>query len=522
MKKLLITATLLLLLALKPLFAQVEDGVDIRKVQRILTTLCYKPGPIDGLWGKRTANAVAEFFADEKKEYEGKLDKSEAEFIFTRAAVINGLGKSKKCKSVVSKQNNKSSKKIALTAQQKSLLRCGAKLDDLIHLENVQIFDGCLLPEYPGQNISEQTLHLYLRMYLSWERFGKNHYESKPSKNPRVFKEELKEFPYLTKQLETTGLISYLYASDGQLIVDQKTPAERFGGEVKDNSKLWGASVAKSMTAYLVGNAICKGYIGSVEETLSDWQMLEGTLYENARIIDLLNMRAGDQQHADSNGLKASGIHINNKVLGHIIDDELKNTEPGRAKYNYNELPPLLLLNYVIHKTGKNFQSLLDYSFRDLAKTKHSVFFQRRIWSEITPGNLVRTTKRDYQAQPVFYATRHDYLRIAQSMLDAWNNDDCLGDYLKTLYENRKSKGKGHRSVKPFDYSTSLFKSYGGFFHTDYQGLRSRNIMQMHGYGGQHVWIDFDNSRIVATNSIHQNFNWKRLIADVIKSGKLR
>ena len=62
MKKLLITATLLLLLALKPLFAQVEDGVDIRKVQRILTTLCCKPGPIDGLWGKRTANAVAEFF----------------------------------------------------------------------------------------------------------------------------------------------------------------------------------------------------------------------------------------------------------------------------------------------------------------------------------------------------------------------------------------------------------------------------------------------------------------------------
>jgi hypothetical protein len=31
MKKLLITATLLLLLALKPLFAQVEDGVDICK-----------------------------------------------------------------------------------------------------------------------------------------------------------------------------------------------------------------------------------------------------------------------------------------------------------------------------------------------------------------------------------------------------------------------------------------------------------------------------------------------------------
>ena len=189
----------------------------------------------------------------------------------------------------------------------------------------------------------------------------------------------------MTKQLQTTGLISYLYASDGQLIVDQKSPSERFGGEVKDSSKLWGASVAKSMTAYLVGNAICKGYIGSVEETLSDWRLLKGTLYENARIIDLLNMRAGDQQHADSNGLKASGIHINNKVLGHIISDELKNTEPARSIYNYSELPPLLLLNYVIYKTGNNFQSLLDYSFRDVAKTKHSVFFNGEFGPKLHP-----------------------------------------------------------------------------------------------------------------------------------------
>jgi hypothetical protein len=44
----------------------------------------------------------------------------------------------------------------------------------------------------------------------------------------------------------------------------------------------------------------------------------------------------------------------------------------------------------------------------------------------------------------------------------------------------------------------------------------------MHGYGGQHIWIDFDNSRIVATNAINEDFNWKHLIADVIKSGKVR
>ena len=62
MKKLLITATLLLLLSLKPLFAGVADGVDVKEVQRMLTELCFKPGPIDGVWGKKTEAAFKEFF----------------------------------------------------------------------------------------------------------------------------------------------------------------------------------------------------------------------------------------------------------------------------------------------------------------------------------------------------------------------------------------------------------------------------------------------------------------------------
>ena len=59
MKKLLITATLLLLLSLKPLFAGVAKGVDVREVQTILTELCFNVGPIDGVWGKRVSMVKA-------------------------------------------------------------------------------------------------------------------------------------------------------------------------------------------------------------------------------------------------------------------------------------------------------------------------------------------------------------------------------------------------------------------------------------------------------------------------------
>ena len=44
--------------------------------------------------------------------------------------------------------------------------------------------------------------------------------------------------------------------------------------------------------------------------------------------------------------------------------------------------------------------------------------------------------------------------------------------------------------------------------------------MIMHGYGGQHVVIDFERSRIVVTNAIHENFNYKKIVYSVIKKGK--
>ncbi|MDA8804291.1 peptidoglycan-binding protein [Amylibacter sp.] len=532
MNKLLSIITILSLLMPHASYAKVDKDVNVAKVQAMLAELCYKPGIVDGAWGKKTETAVKAFFAKHYRKYDGNFDVSDANFILSAGASAKVFGsenvkkclvvysdrigdelKNTKIKKIIQNVSNKvearkNIKLVALNDKQKSILRCGAKMDDLIHLENLKIYDGCSLPENLKQKTNEQTLHLYLRLYMSWERFGRNHFESKAAQKPREFIKELREFPYLTKQLETTGLISYLYASNGKLIVDQKTPPERFGGEVKDDAKLWGASIAKSMTSYLMGHAICQGYIEGVEHQLTDWPLLQGTLYENVRIIDLLNMRAGDQNHADKNGLKASGNHINNKALGHIIRDELQNTKPASANYNYSELPPLLLLNYIMHRTGKDFQSLLDYSFGNVAKTKQSVFFQRLRWFD--------------QALPIFYATRHDYLRIAQSMLDGWNNNNCYGKYLKTLFQNAESKRQPHRQVKPFDYSTKLFRSYGGFFHTEYQHLSKRNILQMHGYGGQHIWIDFDNSRIIATNAINEDYNWKHLIADVIKSGKVR
>ena len=61
MKKLLITANLLILLFLKPLFAGVAKGIDVREVQTILASFCFNPGPVDGVWGKKTEKGLLFF-----------------------------------------------------------------------------------------------------------------------------------------------------------------------------------------------------------------------------------------------------------------------------------------------------------------------------------------------------------------------------------------------------------------------------------------------------------------------------
>jgi len=118
----------------------------------------------------------------------------------------------------------------------------------------------------------------------------------------------------------------------------------------------------------------------------------------------------------------------------------------------------------------------------------------------------------------MFYATRYDYLRIAKAMLDDWQNDTCEGKYLKTIFNNRISKENEKRKGKE---QWSFARGYAGQFQAHYKGIdKKRAVMGMHGYGGQHVVIDFERSRIVVTNALHENFNYAKIVYGPIKKGK--
>ena len=296
------------------------------------------------------------------------------------------------------------------------------------------------------------------------------------SDDPYTFQSNLIEDKYIDKQLNKSGLLSYLYFENGEIKIDKISPKNKFGKFIDDDTKFKSHSVGKTMVSYVVGHAICEGYIESVDSQVNDWPLVENTLYHNQKLIDLLNFRAGDQKYT------WDYFFINPK--------RFKNNE-GR--------------NYVVFKTDENFEKLLEKIFKEKVKIENEVFFYK-----------IRGTKIQGNADNQFYATRYDYLRIAKAMLDDWQNDTCVGKYLKTIFERKEKKGNQRKPVN-FPYA----RSYAGMFQTNYEFIpKKRPVMGMHGYGGQHVVIDFENSRIVVANSIYENWDAKKIIYSVIKKGK--
>ena len=380
----------------------------------------------------------------------------------------------------------------------------------------IKFYDGWI----PEENVKPNYGTLVYELFRFVERPFKvqrvQKYEVEPSSNPYEFRSSLKEDEYIDKQLKKTALLSYLLFEDGQITIDKISPNDRFGKFIKEDTKLRSMSVGRSMASYTLAHAICDGYIDSVDTRLDDWPLLENTLYYNQKLSDILNMNSGDHKYIEK------GEFINSKGLkerfkgsldNHMVSLEqymfyLQNTKSSKRRFNYNSINSTIVLNYVLFKTGDDFERILEKTFKDKAKIKNSVFFYK----------TTARPKKEGNANIMFYATRYDYLRIAKAMLDDWQNDTCEGKYLKTIFNNRISKENEKRKGKE---QWRFASGYAGQFQTHYTGInKKRAVMGMHGYGGQHVVIDFERSRIVVTNALHENFNYKKIVYDPIKKGK--
>ena len=365
-------------------------------------------------------------------------------------------------------------------------------------------------------NPNRDTLIYYLWNYA----FRKtDNYEIKPSKKPYEFKFNLIDDQFVKKQMKTKGILSYLYFQDGQILIDEISPKERFGEFIDNDTPFYSMSMGKSITSYILGHAICGGYIDGVDARINDWPPIENTLYHNQKLIDFLNMSTGDQKYIDEY-LKNDGTFLGDPYF-YYEDNSintttrrfLKGSVKSKSKYYYNGFMTQIITNYTKYKTGDDYKKLLNEIFVDKVKIKYSIFptFSNSDAPEES-GNL----------HPNLRVSRYDWLRIAKAMMDDYQNDTCVGKYLKEIHKRRVPKKSTKHMDEPHFNRT---KSYGGQFHMDYPGLKDKVIFGMGGYGGRAILIDMENSRIVVLNSLHYNYdrfkyNHKKLLIDPIKNGR--
>ena len=361
-------------------------------------------------------------------------------------------------------------------------------------------------------NKNKRTWDYPLLEYSGWVIKGsENHY--KFQSNLREDKDVLKEF----KNNKNTGIISYLLFENDKIVIDvSDIPKKISSGDYIIDGLLPSHSMGKSLVSYVTGHAICEGYIDSVNVKLNDWPLIKDTLYENSILLDLLNMKGGDQKWVgerrnvgSDNRIKGEKKEENVNVIGleKVMNKYLKGTEKSKLIYNYSALTTNVIMNYVKFKAGDDWDKLLHKVFNEHVKVKNSVQFQR--------SNRKYARTNYVSARYSFYANRYDYLRIAKTMMEDWHNDTCAGKYLKTIYKNRiKKKDNVKHSTDVGLYT----KSYGGQIHFDLFGIKKeRKILGLSGFAGQNILIDLDNKRIIVISSLYRNYNWKKIVYKVIK-----
>jgi len=306
--------------------------------------------------------------------------------------------------------------------------------------------------------------------------------------------------------IKDTGLVSYILFENNKILVDENRKS-KYKGPYPSHS------IGKSLVSLVTGYALCGGYINHTVYDRIDYPTVAGTLYENQKLIDLLNMQAGDDKivgqriYAWDNPIKGKGPNVNTIPIKKVMKKYFKGVdgiEPG-TYYNYSAMTTNVIMNYVIYKTGDDWNKLLHKIFVEDAKVAKRVYFHKTLYANKT-GNR----KSGEYGRYSFYADRYDYLRIANMIMSHWKNDTCVGKYLKTMYENRVDKSFNDYNV--FRGNHAATQSYGGQFHFDPIGIEDRPILMMDGAHGQQVVIDFDNNRIITAHSEERNYDYYSLV----------
>ena len=287
--------------------------------------------------------------------------------------------------------------------------------------------------------------------------------------------------------LEIPGIDAYMAEQNtaGLVIIqDGKVRFERYGLRFDVAGRWTSFSVAKSFTSTLVGAAIQDGYIGSLEDKVSQYiPDLRGSAYDEVTIRQLLTMSSGVKWNEDYEDPTADVAKFNNATPDEGVDAtvsymrKLPRAHPPGEVWHYN--------------TGET--NLIGVLVSSATKQPLAQYLQAKIWHpagmEATGTWLQGKTGHEIAGCCIQAATR-DYARFGLFVLANGNvggQQIVPADWFASAIVKQQDIG-------------SLGRGYGFQWWTYDDGA-----VAAQGIFGQGIFIDPQRRLVIASNS-----NWTR------------
>jgi hypothetical protein len=235
-------------------------------------------------------------------------------------------------------------------------------------------------------------------------------------------------------------------------------------------------------------------------------------------------MNAGDKHTVDKPSTRVMGSAIHHRSMGlDTIAVALEGTKKRGNEVFYNNFLSDVIANYIAFKSGNDYDKLMAKVFQDKIKIQNNVTYERHgMW--LTDGkHSIYYGKAETLASYSYQMTRLDFLRVAEAIMKDYQDQTCVGQYLKQA-QNQALNWPEYGPNANFDAKLKLnkyAKKYGAQFYFDFDGMRGRNIFATEGLNSQNMMIDMDNSRIVVTNSAATAWDQRVFMLNVIKDGEL-
>ena len=380
------------------------------------------------------------------------------------------------------------------------------------------------LPEHARPN--DATISLFeerKNKFIKKRKKQKRLYTIKPKGNAIEFNYD-KNLTSLTleKELSEGFILSYLYYENGVVKYNGTALDGRFKKDITNKTLFYTHSTGKSITSYIVGHAICDGYISSIDEII-DWPLMKNTLYQGQPLRNLLNMSAGDKHTVNESANRVMGNKDHHRDMGlETIAKLLDGTKAKSKNIFYNNVLTDIIANYIAFKAGDKYDDLMKKVFQDKIKIKHNVSYEKKGRAKWDKNKSKYRGKPQTLASYSYFMTRLDFLRFAEAIMKDYQNKTCVGNYLRESQNQAKKwyKFRPYRNNSLF-WLHNYAKKYGSQFYFDFYEMEKRNIIATEGFNGQNILIDLDNSRIVVTNSAATGWDVRKFMLNVIRDGKL-